>query len=248
MDGFGPDNYRTVWEVFGDYNGRRMALIKALTIDAKEFIRQCDPDKANLCLFGLPNGQWKIDLPPEKVPPDLPEPALGINFARDGMQEKDWLAYVAIHSDAWLLSLASYFGARCYFDKTDRKCLFDMINDLPTVLEVVIQYAKHKQQAISLERMSGHQPNDEAKYEGSNEEDEGSDEEDEGSDEEDEDGYEETTLCGSCGEYYTSDEFWITCDLCQIWFHGRCVNITFAEAEHITQFKCPTCTDKRARP
>ncbi|XP_042043685.1 PHD finger protein ALFIN-LIKE 9-like [Salvia splendens] len=157
MDGFGPDYPRTVWEVFGDYNGRRMALIKALTIDAKEFIRQCDPDKANLCLFGLPNGQWKIDLPPEKVPPDLPEPALGINFARDGMQEKDWLAYVAIHSDAWLLSLASYFGARCYFDKTDRKCLFDMINDLPTVLEVVIQYAKHKQQAISLERMSGPQ-------------------------------------------------------------------------------------------
>ncbi|KAG6384292.1 hypothetical protein SASPL_155903 [Salvia splendens] len=209
MDGFGPDYPRTVWEVFGDYNGRRMALIKALTIDAKEFIRQCDPgelDKANLCLFGLPNGQWKIDLPPEKVPPDLPEPALGINFARDGMQEKDWLAYVAIHSDAWLLSLASYFGARCYFDKTDRylllishvfkhdnanlklalysclyvsnklsnpvrksnknairlmlhsvcvgcrKCLFDMINDLPTVLEVVIQYAKHKQQAISLDQ------------------------------------------------------------------------------------------------
>lgn len=54
------------------------------------------------------------------MPPELPEPALGINFARDGMQEKDWLALVAVHSDAWLLSVAFYFGARFGFDKADR--------------------------------------------------------------------------------------------------------------------------------
>lgn len=27
-----------------------------------------------------------MTLPAEEVPPELPEPALGINFARDGMQ------------------------------------------------------------------------------------------------------------------------------------------------------------------
>lgn len=54
------------------------------------------------------------------MPPELPEPALGINFARDGMQEKDWLSMVAVHSDAWLLSVAFYFGARFGFDKNDR--------------------------------------------------------------------------------------------------------------------------------
>jgi hypothetical protein len=27
-----------------------------------------------------------VQLPAEEVPPELPEPALGINFARDGMQ------------------------------------------------------------------------------------------------------------------------------------------------------------------
>jgi hypothetical protein len=59
-------------------------------------------------------------LPAEEVPPELPEPALGINFARDGMQEKDWLSMVAVHSDAWLLSVAFYFGARFGFDKNDR--------------------------------------------------------------------------------------------------------------------------------
>jgi len=42
------------------------------------------------------------------------------------MQEKDWLALVAVHSDAWLLSVAFYFGARFGFDKADRYSdLFD---------------------------------------------------------------------------------------------------------------------------
>lgn len=77
-------------------------------------------EKENLCLYGLPNEQWEVNLPAEEVPPELPEPALGINFARDGMQEKDWLSLVAVHSDAWLLSVAFYFGARFGFDRNDR--------------------------------------------------------------------------------------------------------------------------------
>ncbi|KAL1554931.1 PHD finger protein ALFIN-LIKE 5, variant 2 [Salvia divinorum] len=244
-DGIAVNKRRKMGEIFGDFKGRRMALIKALTTDVKDFILQCDPDKANLCLFGLPSGKWKLDLPAEEVPPQLPEPVLGINFARDGMQEKDWLALVAIHSDAWLLSVAFYFGATFDFDKADRKLLFNMINDLPTLYEVVTQAEKNKQAKdespvsnhsastsksnTELERMSGLQPNDE---------DEDEDEE-EGSDEEDEDEHEET-LCGACGEYYTSDEFWICCDLCEGWFHGRCVNMTPDRAEHVMQYKCPT--------
>ena len=73
-----------------------------------------------MCLYGFPNEHWEVNLPAEEVPPELPEPALGINFARDGMQEKDWLSMVAVHSDAWLLSVAFYFGARFGFDKNDR--------------------------------------------------------------------------------------------------------------------------------
>ena len=53
-----------------------------------------------------------MDLPAEEVPAELPEPCLGINFARNGMQKRDWLALVAVHSDAWLLSVAFYYGAR----------------------------------------------------------------------------------------------------------------------------------------
>lgn len=77
-------------------------------------------EKENLCLYGFPSEQWEVNLPAEEVPPELPEPALGINFARDGMQEKDWLSLVAVHSDAWLLAVAFYFGARFGFDKADR--------------------------------------------------------------------------------------------------------------------------------
>jgi hypothetical protein len=53
-----------------------------------------------------------VDLPAEEVPAELPEPCLGINFARDGMAKKDWLALVAVHSDAWLLAVAFYYGAK----------------------------------------------------------------------------------------------------------------------------------------
>ena len=69
-------------------------------------------EKENLCLYGHPNESWEVNLPAEEVPPELPEPALGINFARDGMQRKDWLSLVAVHSDCWLLSVSFYFGAR----------------------------------------------------------------------------------------------------------------------------------------
>ena len=77
-------------------------------------------EKDNLCLYGFPNEVWEVNLPAEEVPPELPEPALGINFDRDGMMEKDWLSLVAVHSDAWLLSVSFFFGSKFGFDKVDR--------------------------------------------------------------------------------------------------------------------------------
>lgn len=76
--------------------------------------------KENLCLYGFPSEQWEVNLPAEEVPPELPEPVLGINFARDGMHERDWISLVAVHSDSWLLAVAFYFGARFGFNKADR--------------------------------------------------------------------------------------------------------------------------------
>jgi hypothetical protein len=73
------------------------------------------------------------------------------------------------------------------------------------------------------------------------------DEDEEGVEEEDDEEHGDT-CCGACGENYAADEFWICCDICEKWFHGKCVKITPARAEHIKQYKCPSCTNKRARP
>ncbi|KAL3814573.1 hypothetical protein ACJIZ3_015841 [Penstemon smallii] len=244
---------KTVEEVFNDFKGRRAGLIKALTSDVEKFYQLCDPEKENLCLYGLPNETWEVNLPVEEVPPELPEPALGINFARNGMQEKDWLSLVAVHSDSWLLSVSFYFGARFGFGKNERKRLFQMINDFPTVFEIVTGAAKQAKEQLPAQnnsnksKYSGRMQPREAQPKGvkmsAPKDEDGSGEEDE-EEEEDEQG---ATLCGACGDNYASDEFWICCDICERWFHGKCVKITPAKAEHIKQYKCPSCSSKRAR-
>ncbi|CAL5340865.1 unnamed protein product [Camellia sinensis] len=112
---------KTVDEVYIDFIGRRAGLIKALTTEVAKFFQLCDPAIRRICvLYGLPNETWEVNLPVEEVPPELPEPALAINFSRDRMQEKDWLSLVAVHSDS-----------------CERKRLFQLINDLPTIFEDV---------------------------------------------------------------------------------------------------------------
>ncbi|GER57675.1 PHD finger family protein [Striga asiatica] len=251
MDGGAPYNPRMVEDVFRDFKGRRNGLIKALTTDVEEFFQRCDPGEFSGFSFGFlngfPSGQWEVVLPAVELPPELPEPALGINFTRDGMQEKDWLALVAGQSDAWLLSVTFYFGVRFGFGKADRKRLFNMINDLPTIFEVVTGAAKKQLKEISCVTNDSSSKSKSksklGKIPKAEREEERADEEDE---DEDEHG---DTLCGACGENYSADEFWICCDICERWFHGKCVKITPARAEHMKQYKCPSCTtNKRPRP
>jgi hypothetical protein len=73
------------------------------------------------------------------------------------------------------------------------------------------------------------------------------DEEDSGEDDGDDEEERDSTLCGTCGLNDGKDEFWICCDNCEKWYHGKCVKITPARAEHIKHYKCPDCTNKRAR-
>lgn len=35
--------------------------------------------------------------------------------------------------------------------------------------------------------------------------------------------------------------FYIGCDRCQNWYHGRCVGILQSEATHIDEYVCPQC-------
>ncbi|CAM6116425.1 unnamed protein product [Calypogeia fissa] len=242
---------RTVEEVFKDFKGRRAGMLKALTSDVEEFFLQCDPEKENLCLYGFPDEAWEVNLPSEEVPPELPEPALGINFARDGMLRKDWLSLVAVHSDAWLLAVSYFYGAR--LDKNERKRLFNMINELPTVFDVVTgkKPVKEKTSVINSganrAKSTGSKMGRAAEVQAKPSKPAPPPPKEEEETLEDDDEEHGDTFCGSCGGNYTADEFWIGCDSCEKWFHGKCVKITPARAEHIKHYKCPSCSNKRAR-
>ena len=103
-----------------------------------------------MCLYGNPDGTWEVSLPAEEVPPELPEPALGINFARDGMHRRDWLSLVAVHSDSWLLSVAFFFAAPLsanerYFaaappPSTDYRVRFHLVRSVPLSIKKIIDY------------------------------------------------------------------------------------------------------------
>lgn len=103
---------KSVEQIFEDFQKRRSGILRALTDEVDDFYQQCDPERDNLCLYGNSDGSWVVDVPAEEVPPELPEPILGINFARDGMQKRDWLALVAVHSDAWLMSVSFFYGVK----------------------------------------------------------------------------------------------------------------------------------------
>ncbi|XP_057979677.1 PHD finger protein ALFIN-LIKE 1-like [Malania oleifera] len=232
---------RTVEDIFKDYSARRTGVVRALTYDVEEFYSLCDPEKENLCLYGHPNESWEVTLPAEEVPPELPEPALGINFARDGMNRRDWLSLIAVHTDCWLLSVAFYFGAR--LNRNERKRLFSLINDLPTVFEIVTERKLVKDNKPSVDSGSKSRISTKRTIEGQVKSYSTQFDENYGEDEDDEHG---ETLCGSCGGSYSADEFWIGCDICERWFHGKCVKITPAKAESIKQYKCPSCSTKKS--
>ena len=81
---------------------------------------------------------------------------LGINFARDGMEKKDWLALCAVHSDAWLMSVIFFYAAR--FDDTGRAELFALVNQHPTVYEVATGRVSRNKMFKQRQLTSGRSP------------------------------------------------------------------------------------------
>jgi len=130
-----------------------------------------------------------------------------------------------------------------------------MINNLPTIFEVVTGAAKkqtkekgpnstsksNKPSSKMPSRPESHSKSTKVAAPPKDDDDDESGEEYEEEEERD------NTLCGSCGTNDGKDEFWICCDSCERWYHGKCVKITPARAEHIKHYKCPDCTNKRAR-
>nr|GFB49096.1 PHD finger protein ALFIN-LIKE 4-like [Tanacetum cinerariifolium] len=94
-----------------------------------------------------------------------------------------------------------------------------MINDLPTIFEVVSGIAKNSQkEKNAVSNHSSTKSKSNSKVQPPSPPAMKDDYDDDGLDDEDDDEHGET-LCGSCGESYASDEFWICCDICERWFH-----------------------------
>ncbi|KAI5619159.1 nucleosome-remodeling factor subunit BPTF isoform X8, partial [Silurus asotus] len=51
----------------------------------------------------------------------------------------------------------------------------------------------------------------------------------------------DTKLYCVCKTPYDESKFYIGCDRCQNWYHGRCVGILQSEATHIDEYVCPQC-------
>ncbi|GJN35950.1 hypothetical protein PR202_gb24768 [Eleusine coracana subsp. coracana] len=134
---------------------------------------------------------------------------------------------------------------RPYMDSPTKR-LFGMMNDLPTVFEVVSGGAKQSRERDRSGNDNSGRNKLSAKHTSEARIENNVREADEGYDEDDGDHSE--TLCGTCGGIYSADEFWIGCDVCEKWYHGKCVKITPAKAESIKQYKCPSCSSKRPRP
>lgn len=49
-----------------------------------------------------------------------------------------------------------------------------------------------------------------------------------------------------CRQPYDESQFYICCDRCQDWFHGRCVGVLQTESESIDEYKCPNCEPQGA--
>ncbi|KMZ69599.1 PHD finger protein ALFIN-LIKE 4 [Zostera marina] len=224
---------KSVEDIYEEYTMRRMAIVKALTTDFQDFHRQCDPDKENLCLYGFPNGKWAVNLPVDDIPSELPEPILGINFARDALDEKEWIDMVAIHSDSWLISMVSFFGAKYRFDKHDRKYLYSLINEHPTIHEVINGKVVKPNSTGSNHKFNKSNRKSKPQRASSKSTEKKKNNEEE---------------CATCQGSYEGDDFWIYCDTCQRWFHGKCVKVTPSRAENISKYKCPSCSMKRPRP
>jgi hypothetical protein len=71
------------------------------------------------------------------------------------MEKKDWLALCAVHSDAWIMSVLFFYAAR--FDDAGRAELFSLVNQHPTIYEVVTGRV-NKNKTYKRKQLIGAQP------------------------------------------------------------------------------------------
>ena len=103
--------------ILTDVSGRRRGAVAALTAERGNLIAAAagspphlaKPTTRGLALYTSPRGEWCVR-PPKELPSPLPAPAAGIDRVLEGMDTKKWLRLVAMHTDAWLFSVATFLS------------------------------------------------------------------------------------------------------------------------------------------
>ncbi|URE45871.1 PHD-finger [Musa troglodytarum] len=142
------------------------------------------------------------------------------------MPEKDWLAHIAIHSDAWLYSYAFYIACALALmprpetssesskDKSSsKKC--SRVRVLGWPLPSIEEEEDVEDEAEQMAAEANHS----------------------------------SITCGACGRWFSDDTgYWIFCDVCGTWYHGNCVRVTPERYKQLRRCRCPRCCrHKRAR-
>ncbi|KAJ0735184.1 putative chromatin regulator PHD family [Helianthus annuus] len=170
------------------------------------------------------------------------------------MSRDEWLYLVAVHSDSWLFNVAFFYAA--YLNKNQRTRLFNLINRLTNVVEDVKKRnaLQNTPRIDKSSEASGSKSKDKScEASGSKSripQKRSSDGPSKSTSKIVEDSHveseeeQEETPCGCCGEVYQKNEFWIACDFCPLWYHGKCVNVT-TTTDEIDKYECPLCAQKR---
>ncbi|KAM3343160.1 PHD finger protein ALFIN-LIKE 3 isoform X3 [Capsicum galapagoense] len=141
MDKFGSEMFlRTVDEAFENYKGRRQGIINALIKDVDEFREKCDQ-------YNVTDGNWEIKLSSD-VAQELPYSRI-YKLPKQLTDKNAWLAQVAADSDTWLFSVTFYLCSIYSWMALWRERLFDKMNALPTVSELVKD--NHKNLEVATE-------------------------------------------------------------------------------------------------
>eukprot|EP00253_Pinus_taeda_P019403 PITA_19403 len=223
---------------------RRTALLRAFTQGVPY-----------LCLYAYSEGTWDLKKPEDQLPCN-PEPYIGVNKKMLEMSLMEWIRFVARWSDSWLMSDA--FFMEPHLNAKQRAVLFRKINSLGTLVEEIERHyalekiPQHVENVYNMRKVKasvagGHKPMEvdetatctgggrDAESEKPNEKSMSRAEDDQIMGEKDE------THCGSCDRLYKEGEFWIQCDDCDIWYHGRCVRVTQKQSKNIDLYTCPHC-------
>lgn len=222
----------------------------------------CADQSRVLCLFAHDDGRWTVDEPSPQVPPDLPEPVLGINLVLPAMHEVNWLDFVAAHSEAWLLSTAMFRAAQCRppCAREERRALFHAINAAPSLVDEVRRVNGTFVQTTPSKKKGGKKS--ESGKDGNTKNSRKAEQQRKAKmvdnpnariDAEEEWWYDSTrneNTCRVCRNLYQMGEFWICCDRCEAWFHGACVGMTEEKSMQQPHFYGPPgacCTPRHAQ-